>query len=44
MKPQRLDKTGEGRWSAIEDAMGPRYTALVLIVLLLAYGLVGAME
>jgi hypothetical protein len=44
MKPQRLDKMGEGRWSAIENAMGPRYTALVLIVLLLAYGIVGMLE
>lgn len=44
MKQQRLEKMGADRWSAVEDAMGPRYTALVLIVLLLAYGLVGAIE
>jgi len=44
MKPQRMGKVGEGRLSAIEDAAGPRYTALVLIVLMLAYGIVGTLE
>lgn len=44
MKPQRLDKFGEDRWSVVEDAMGPRYTALVLAVLLVAYSIVGALE
>lgn len=44
MKPQRLDKVGEVRWSAIENDMGLRYTALVLIVLLLCYSIVGMLE
>lgn len=44
MKPQRLDKMGEDRWSIVEDETGPRYTALVMIVLLLAYSIVGALE
>lgn len=38
-------KRGDGRYSPInEDALAPRYTALVMIVLLLAYGIVGALE
>jgi hypothetical protein len=44
MKPQRLDKMGAVRWSIVEDALGPRYTAIALIVLLLAYGIVGMLE
>jgi hypothetical protein len=44
MKPQHLEKMGEDRWSAVEDTPGPRYPALVLIVLLLAYGVVGMLE
>ena len=44
MKPQRLGKFGDDRWSIVEDAMGPRYTALGIAVLLLAYGFVGFMD
>jgi hypothetical protein len=39
-----LEKMSEGRWSVIENDIGPRITALVLIVLLLGYSIVGALE
>lgn len=39
-----LEKMGEGRWRVIENDMWPRYTALVLIVLLLCYSIVGYID
>jgi hypothetical protein len=35
---------GDDRWSYYEDAVGPRYTALALIFLLLAYSVAGYMD